>query len=482
MWPFRKKARESTTGGKASPTGQKNVGNTGSPNPLSRHSVNEDATPASGSSSNLKVCAANEPGKKQLSSDSPATPHSVSEKPILLGDEFLKPVDPALMTAPFHQTGQSSDPLPPEIPPPYELGEINFRISYFTAGAYASSETGAGEPTMQPSTGELLAEPLSPPAPLDVSSYLVTRTPSFGQDAFSNPPGGALLTVDPVLAGVFLTRAESDPRVPRAATWAYLEDPAVLAPASRLLSRVVQNWSNGGRPLKREDLLAMARDIVDDPPTALLICHNVIRAFAHYSVALRWHLLDPLRAEYTDGSSIYIAKTNHPDDSLGPPENPIFFALFAGADLPISEPSRWTRHFALAVATAFAASSRLGSSGALVTKFALAFTDALESATRRMIDLSQPPRADYRAWLWADALSFVELAGFERPAPELLAEARTDLRACAFGLIHTRTALNPNWRWHSPSKGTPLFVPANQPAPSPLVLDPAQELESHTGG
>jgi hypothetical protein len=234
--------------------------------------------------------------------------------------------------------------------------------------------------------------------------------------------------------------------------------------------------------LKRDNLLAMAREVVDDPPTALLLCHNVIRAFAHYSVALRWHLLDPLRAEYTDGSSIYIAKTNHPDDSLGPPENPIFFALFAGADLAMSEPSRWTRHFALAMATAYAASSRLASSGALVSKFTLAFTDALESATRRMIDISQPPRADYRAWLWADALSFVELAGFERPEPELLADARADLRACAFGLIHTRADLNPAWRWHSPSKGTPLFAQANQIVTPPLVLDPIRELGSTMGG
>jgi len=361
--------------------------------------------------------------------------------------------------------------------------------TYFTPGSYAGLNSEA-----QPSTPPYLAGVIRHSrgsmqrsqygssrqhANSDVSAYLVTqKTVSVAEALQASLPAGALPVIDPVLAGVFLTRAEADPRVPRAAVRSYLEDPAILISATQLLNGVVQNWVDGGRPLRLDDLLAMARGIIDDPPTALLLCYDVTRAFANYSLALRWHILDRTRGEYTDGSAVYTAKIIHPACVLGPADDPIFFALFAGPDLAAHSPSLWARHCAIATATAYAAKSRLAPHDAPLTEFAITFTDAIETATRSMIDPLQTPKPGYRAWLWANALSFVQLADLQATEAELGVISRADLRATAFGLAQVGTAIDAGWRWYVPSINTVALPGADRVSPAPSVLDPGRELAS----
>lgn len=382
---------------------------------------------------------------------------------------------------------QAAGPAPKKVVEQPQVTELT--TTYFTPGSYSGLNP-AMALSMPPNLSSLIRHSRTSTQPSeygpsrqqttsDLSAYLVTQKPASVAEALhATLPPGALPVVDPILAGVFLTRAETDPRVPPGAVQGYLEDPAILIPATQLLNRVVQNWVDGGRPLKLNNLLALARGIIDDPPAALLLCHNVTHAFANYSPALRWHVLDRARGEYTDGSLVYTAKIKHPDCVLGPAGNPIFFALFAGADLPANKPSLWARHFAIATATAYAAKSRLALQGAPLTQFVTAFTDAIELATRSMVDPSQAPKPDYRAWLWANALSFVDLAELPATEAELAMIGRADLHATAFGLAQVGAAIGAGWRWYMPSTSTVPIPGTGQASPSPAILDPGRELTS----
>ena len=238
---------------------------------------------------------------------------------------------------------------------------------------------------------------------------------------------GALAVIDPALAGIFLTHGEADPRVP---------------------------W--GGHPGlpggPRADRRRPSSCVVDDAPTALLLCHNVTRAFAHSSIALSWHLLDPSRGEYTDGATVYTAAIHHPESVPGPADNPIYFLLFAAGELGAAVPSQWPRYFAIATAAAYAATSRLATDDMPATPFALAWSRVVEEVTGSLVDLSQPPRPDYRAWLWAGALSSVSMSGLPPGAEERSAAALADLRAAAsLGLAQAGAKVNLAWRWDLPS-------------------------------
>lgn len=335
-------------------------------------------------------------------------------------------------------------------------------IMYFTPGSYAGINPAAVR-FMPASSSDFIRYPRASSEPakyglsadqatFEFSDYLVTRKPASVVEALQAVlPSGSLPALDPIIGGLFLTRAESDPRVPAEATRAYLEDPAILVLTIQLLNRVVQNWSNGGGPLRPDELVTLAGGIVDDAPTALLLCHNVTRAFANYSSALRWHLVDRTRGEYTDCALIYTAKINHPESVLSPSENPIFFCLFTAGDFTSDKPSLWPHRFAIATAAAYAAKSRVALGGTLLTNFATEFKDAIEQATRSIVDPSQAPRPDYRAWLWANALSLVELTDWRGTESELAEISRSDLRATAFGLAQVGTTLDQKWRWSVPS-------------------------------
>ena len=292
----------------------------------------------------------------------------------------------------------------------------------------------------------------------------MTQTPVLGaRTQHAATPTAALRGIDPVLAGVFLTHGEGDPRVPWAAVRAYLEAPALLDAAIELRDRVIRNWAGGGPPLTAIELLSTARDVVDDAPTALLLCHNVTRAFAHGSNVLSWHMLDPARGEYTDGSTVYTAEIRHPADAVGPDDNPIFFALFAAGDLGAAAPSRWARHFAIAVAAAYAAASRLAVDDAPATPFASAWSRDVDEVTRSMVDRSQPPSPGYRAWLWAGALSLVSLAGLPTEAEDPADAGLDDLRAVVFGLAQAGADVDSAWLWYAPSGSEPRFTPPAGP-------------------
>jgi hypothetical protein len=345
-------------------------------------------------------------------------------------------------------------------PMAHHLVAADTRTSYFSPAGYAGPARLAvpfiapdlrrrlGQVSDAPEPPEDSSSPPSPPA--DLSAYLVTRMPRWGavpsQEALTD---GAIRAIDPVLAGVFLTHGEADPRVPRAAVRAYLEDPVILAAAIELRDRIIQNWEGGSPPLTTGDLLVFARDLVDDAPTALLLCHNVTRAFAHGSIALSWHLLDPARGEYTDGETVYTAEIPPPDSLPSPPDNPIFFLLFSADDLGVA-PSGWARHFALATAVAYAATARLAPDDAPETPFALAWAREVEEVTGSVVDLSQPPSPAYRAWLWAGALSSVSLTGLPPDAEDRSDFARADRRAAAFGLVQAGTGVDLTFGWPTP--------------------------------
>src|SRR5580698_6330651 len=80
------------------------------------------------------------------------------------------------------------------------------------------------------------------------------------------------------------------------------------------------------RPTRHHAPILRSRvQIAQHPGTALLLCHNVTKAFARGGDAIPWHAINRATGEYSDGHSTYVA-TGTAAAFAGPS---IFPALFA---------------------------------------------------------------------------------------------------------------------------------------------------------
>src|SRR5262249_52049584 len=141
------------------------------------------------------------------------------------------------------------------------------------------------------------------PPPRLMDDFTTTWTPA--------PPSadssGRVLSVDPLLLTLFFNGREADPMVPAEATSEYLTEPALLAHAIDLERRLLAHWASGGSPVFTRQLYDLALQIVPHSGTALLLCHNVTKAFARGGEAIPWRVINRTTGEYSDGASSYRA-------------------------------------------------------------------------------------------------------------------------------------------------------------------------------
>ena len=293
-----------------------------------------------------------------------------------------------------------------------------------------------------------------------------------------------LRPIDPIQLGVFLSQYENDPWVPAAYTKLFMTGPPLLSMGRTLRDRVLGNWLAGGRPLTAQGLYELALSIAGEPGTALLLCHNVTKAFVRGGVAITW---DSTRTEgeYTDGRRTYTAKVVNPAGRLrflkrdGKREVvSIFYLLFAADEFGTDDPGDWYHFFVTATMAATAGAGGPGSSAGRGRREDLdafpedrGFASVVDAGTYETLlgdrmralakEMTRPALAavpGYRGWVLANTLSFLEGGGygkdFATDQSDVARESAVHLRGAAFALRMAGGPVGPAWRWHVPKAGS----------------------------
>jgi len=337
--------------------------------------------------------------------------------------------------------------IPRTLPPPYPDEWMRARAMYFAPATYSPSPSihrvlapdllfRLGVDTRRVITEARTppqAEPPPPPPP--ATKPLPRLMDDFTTSGETEPQAnteGRVVNVDPLLLTLFLSAREAASEVPPQATTEYLTEPALLAHGIELRDRVVRHWSRGGPPLSALAFYQMARLTMPHPGTALLLCHNVAKAFARRGEAIRWQVTNRTRGEYTDGESAHLAALLHRDGALktGPFANPsIFYVLFSTTDFGATDPGDYYRFFAAAAAVWYAASNQTRVPVLPPSHAAEQMAQSFVDIVRQMVDRSLELTPAYRGWLWANAM-------------------RLPLRGARFGLREAGEEPDPAWTMH----------------------------------
>jgi len=390
----------------------------------------------------------------------------VTEPVIEAKADPLPPVSPPLLSeVPESDASEPVSFLPVPVAAPrtakYAESWIRDRAQYFSSGWYAPPTAGA-ESFLAPdllfrlgidthrSLPEAASAPPRPPAPPGAIKPAARLMDDFTTTWDPAPPAadrsGRVISVDPLLLTLFFSAREAGPAVPAQATSEYLTEPALLAHAVGLRGQLLRHWAAGGAPVTTRQLYDLALEIAQHPGTALLLCHNLTKAFARGGEAIRWRVINRATGDYSDGESMYSA-AGSPAAHAAPS---IFRALFA-AELGVADAGSWYRYFACATAACYAVSGQ--------TRMpVLPPTPEAEQAARRIVDAGRQLRCGtceltpaYRGWLWVNAWVFVETANYSRNQQAVHAESLNSLQGVRFGLAQAVRSPEPGWRWAVPA-------------------------------
>jgi len=382
----------------------------------------------------------------------------------------LPPVVPAELIEsgpPEPQSGAppeaSSSPAPVAGPPAARYPEswIRDRARYFSSGRYAPPRAGA-ESFLAPDllfrlgidTRRMLPEASSAPPPPAAPPSVVKPPPRLMDDFTTTwdpappaaDPSGRVLSVDPLLLTLFFSTREAGPVVPAEATAEYLTEPTLLAHAIALRSRLLQHWTSGGAPVTTRQVYDLALQIAGHPGTALLLCHNVTKAFARGGDAIGWRLINRATGACSDGESAFVPASL--SGAFGAPS--IFHALFAASELGASDAGFWYRYYACAAAACYAANAQTRMPQLAPTPDAEQAAWGIVAVGRRLRCASVESTPGYRGWLWVNAWVFVETATYSRNRQAAHAESVNSLRGACFGLSQAGSTPNSAWRWGVP--------------------------------
>ena len=214
------------------------------------------------------------------------------------------------------------------------------------------------------------------------------------------------MRVDPVRFTEFLITREEELNPAAARYWT---GSAILDPSRDLTEKLLRIES----PLTPAQLLAETTQ--PDAALALVVCHNVARAFAR-------------------GSTILKRKRAVPS----------FYRYFDPNSLGAVDPGDWYRFFAIAAIAAFA------SRGSIER---LPGTPSLAALQIDSLAQQFPASTDdrrYAALAWANAIQFWEWGIYSRSAQAARDSARQSLDAFRFGLRAVSADPSGPWRWSVP--------------------------------
>jgi hypothetical protein len=260
----------------------------------------------------------------------------------------------------------------------------------------------------------------------------------------SDASPGLVEWIEPIRFSAFaIWHPEPAAEVPRDAVAAWLLEPLLLARAIRLRDAVLHNYGAGGAPMDPARLLQAARRIVGHPQTALLLCLTVARTFARGGEAVHWRAIDRRRGAFTDGVQ------THVPDNAGAPS--LFYLLFSPAAFGTADTGDWYRFFAIAALAAFTAGAGCTPPRPLPEGPALRLACRVDAAQAALRQAGQRETPAYRAWLWANALSFVEWGIWGDSQARAHEAAHIAIAAARLGLELAGGRIDPAWRWAVPA-------------------------------
>lgn len=333
----------------------------------------------------------------------PVSPIAVEPEPVLVEPKPIHiTAQKEAVAAEIVEPAPLPEPTPP-VPPADWRGP-----AYFLPGAY-TLRWGI-QPVLQSSRARSLPPakyPASAPAPPSRQTATPPSAAIPGAFPFLIANDSASgMRVDPALFTEFLITREEELRPAAARYWT---GSAILYPSRTLTEKLLHIES----PLTPARLLTETAQ--PDPALALVVCHNVARAFAR-------------------GSAILERKRTAPS----------FYRYFDPNSLGAVDPGAWYRFFAIAAVAAFA------SRGSIER---LPGTPSLAALQIDSLAQQFPASTDdrrYAALAWANAVQFWEWGIYSRSAQAARASARQSLDAFRFGLRAVSADPSGPWRWSVP--------------------------------
>jgi hypothetical protein len=279
----------------------------------------------------------------------------------------------------------------------------------------------------------LPAEP--EPTAIDVTAASAEPLSIFAT-GYGNPSSspGVVRSIDPGLFTSLIANREGCPHVPPHAVQEYLTDPALLKHALELRSRVLNRQFAGEPPLSKPEFYQLSYSIAEHSSTALLLCHNVAKAFARGGQHIRWQIVNRARGEFTDGQRVYFGRN-------------FFFALFSAAP----DSGDWYRFFAHAALASFTARGETRFPGPLAQPEAAELARRHEKLAEQFQDISDSPQA--KAALWSNTFSFWEAGCFARNLQRCTELVRLSRAACRFAFEVNGITADPQHPWRVPQPG-----------------------------
>ncbi|MVT55299.1 hypothetical protein GPL17_33240 [Bradyrhizobium yuanmingense] len=298
------------------------------------------------------------------------------------------------------------------------------------------------------------------------------------RDREVRPAAKALIgsaAADPVLLATFFSQYEGDSRVPATATEQFLTRSPLLSMGRTLRDRVLGRWRAGKPPLTIEQLYQIAYDVSGQAGPAMLLCHNVTKAFARGGVAITWDRVGSAPDTYSDGKRIWTPAVIHRAGKILRTYNKtykrelpsIYYVLFSVGELGTSDPGDWYHYYVAATMAAYGASNELlggvprareyeeedrksVKDDVVAQAYPLLVADRVLDLERQMSNPDLVALPGYRGWVLANVMSFLEGGHYGAAQDEVARESRFHLRGAVAGLRTRGIKPGKNWVWYVP--------------------------------
>lgn len=280
---------------------------------------------------------------------------------------------------------------------------------------------------------------------------------------------------DPVLLATFFSQYEGDSRVPATATEQFLTGSPLLSMGRTLRDRVIARWRAGKPPLSVEQLYEVAYDVSGQAGLAMLLCHNVTKAFARSGVAITWDRVGSAPDTYSDGKKTWTPTVIHRAGKIirsysktHKRELPsIYYVLFSDSELGTTDPGDWYHYYVAATMAAYGASNELlggvprareveeedrrsVKDDVVQQAYPLLVADRVLDLERQMSNPDLVALPGYRGWVLANVMSFLEGGHYGSTQDEVARESRFHLRGAIAGLRTRGIKPGKNWVWYVP--------------------------------
>jgi len=324
---------------------------------------------------------------------------------------------------------------------------------------------------------ELKFTPDIPP----IEYQTIETPPGFGEiEPIVNLP--IVREVSQTDLSVFFSQYEDDPNIPPDVLEAYLTNPKLMKLQIAAIQDLIDHLDSGSAPLTPEDFYEMILERVEDPGTALLVCHNILKAMARGRSPIPWEKIseEPLIYRF-DGKNIEIdPRQSHPSaqmtGSRGQPS--IFYQIFSSSELGTNDEGDWYHFFLEATVAYYTAKGRFSED---VPGMGLSYSNvlgrAVEDTIQQLYEPDVPESDPYRAWRWANALSFLEQAKYGTDyggtQEEASRESRIHMRGAIMGL--ELAGYTPEWDWYIAEIGTAELLGVDVSSSTYKKISPLEE-------